>query len=341
MSNLHYFQRYSQGENVVTNNTLLLLSRLYAHSALYFEAFLADLLDDEAPEVGVRFTQQDASSKESVPDGLLEQRSFKIVLETKLHPELEQDQLVRHLQSFGDEDRQVLLMLTPTQPEENRQRELEAVIEAYNDEKGHRVEVVFTTFRQIIHSYGGALAVHDTEMQYLLDDYEDFCATFDKGQLLPRDEYTLRVVPCGKTFEDNIDLGLYYQPVDRSSRNHKYLGIYRDKLVRYIGEIQKVVSADLVDGEIVSKEPGLEEDEKRRIKEAIIRSRKVPGYRIETGHKFYLVEKFCETSFEKVSPGGLQNQRYFDLADELALDDQDTLPPVCEIAEQLRGKTWR
>lgn len=52
MSNLHYFHRYSQKENVVTNNTLLLLSRLYAHNALYFEAFLADLLGADAPGVG-------------------------------------------------------------------------------------------------------------------------------------------------------------------------------------------------------------------------------------------------------------------------------------------------
>lgn len=341
MSNLHYFHRYSQKENVVTNNTLLLLSRLYAHSALYFEAFLADLLGADAPGVGVRFTQQDAGSKESIPDGVLEQRSFKIVLETKLHSKPEQDQLVRHLQSFGNEERQILLVLTPTRPEKNRQRELETSVKAYNDKQGLHVEPVFTTFRQLIYSYGGALAAHDTEMQYLLDDYTDFCATFGKDQLLPRDEYTLRAVPCGKTFEDNIDLRLYYQPVDRSSRNHKYLGIYRDKLVRYIGEIQKVVSADLIDGKILSKEPDIEEDEKRRIKDAIDRSHGVPGYQVDTGHEFYLVKEFYETSFEKVSPGGLQNQRYFDLADELGLDDRDTLPHVDEVAKRLRGRTWR
>lgn len=38
MSKVHYYRRYSQPENVATNNTLLLLSRLYAHDSYYLEA---------------------------------------------------------------------------------------------------------------------------------------------------------------------------------------------------------------------------------------------------------------------------------------------------------------
>lgn len=38
MSKVHYFRRYSQPEYVATNNTLLLLSRLYAHASYYLEA---------------------------------------------------------------------------------------------------------------------------------------------------------------------------------------------------------------------------------------------------------------------------------------------------------------
>jgi len=47
MSSIHYFQRYSQPENVATNNTLLLLSRLYHDSPNKFKGFLNDLLDDK------------------------------------------------------------------------------------------------------------------------------------------------------------------------------------------------------------------------------------------------------------------------------------------------------
>ncbi len=58
MSKVHYFQRYSQRENVATNNTLLLISRLYAHEPSYLEAFLNDLVETGALEVGPSFIQQ-------------------------------------------------------------------------------------------------------------------------------------------------------------------------------------------------------------------------------------------------------------------------------------------
>ena len=88
MNTIHYFQRYSQRENVVTNNTLLLFSRLYTHNPYSFGGFINECLD--APlGVGVSFVQQKrASSKGSVPDGLISQSSFKIVIETKLYKKL-------------------------------------------------------------------------------------------------------------------------------------------------------------------------------------------------------------------------------------------------------------
>ena len=58
MSSIHYFQRYSQPENVDTNNTLLLLSRLYHESPNKFKAFLNDLLNDYDIEAGIQFNKQ-------------------------------------------------------------------------------------------------------------------------------------------------------------------------------------------------------------------------------------------------------------------------------------------
>lgn len=345
MSKVHYFQRYSQRENVVTNNTLLLLSRLYAHNVLSFEAFLADLLEDEISEsdtleIGVRFSQQAVGSGKSIPDGVLEQRSFKLVLETKLHSKPDLDQLVHHLDSFGNEERQILLVLTPAQPGPSFLQKLRKAVDNHNQSGGRRVQPVCTTFREVIRSYRDALAAHDREMLDLLLDYEDFCATFEKGRLLPRDAYTMRVVPCGKTFEDNIRHALYYQPATRPYRGHDYLGIYKDKRVRYIGRIQAIVKADLVNGELAGLDGQLEPTEENRIKEAIEEADNIPGYAVATGHRFFLVKEFHQTAFAKVSPGGLQSQRYFDLADELGLDDQEPLPPVEDVAEQLKGRTW-
>jgi hypothetical protein len=339
VSKVHYFQRYSQRENVVTNNTLLLFSRLYAYSARRFEAFLADLLEAEAPEIGVRFTQQRASTGGSVPDGLLEQRSFKIIIETKLHSKPEIRQLARHMEGFGAEERQLLLLLTPEQLGYETLNELQTAVRNQNEQRGLRIEASSTTFRQAIQSYRDTLAAHDFKMRELLEDYEDFCATFDKGELLPRGDYTMRAVPCGNTWDDNLSFGVYYEPVNRSPRAHRYLGIYKDKSVQGVGEIVNVVESDLTArGLQVSKHDEDVTPKQRARIEGIVQSvaeRSEPS--VASGHRFYLVDRFRETDFRKGSPGGLRGPRFLDLGEILGTE---RLPSVEEIAELLSGKTW-
>ena len=96
MGSIHYFQRYSQKENVLTNNTLLLFSRLYQHSPISFQNFLNDLLDLDV-DAGISFSQQ-IKGQGSVPDGSLTQTSFRIIVETKLHENFSVGQLKGHLQ---------------------------------------------------------------------------------------------------------------------------------------------------------------------------------------------------------------------------------------------------
>ncbi len=339
MSKLHYFQRYSQPENVVTNNTLLLFSRLYAQSAQRFEAFLADLLEIEPPEVGVHFTQQRAGSGGTVPDGLLEQRSFKVIIETKLHSRPEVEQLARHLDGFEGESRQVLLLLTPEQPSTEILEKLQAATRERNEQRGLRIEAASTTFRRVIQSYRDALTAHDHEMQELLEDYEDFCATFDKGELLPRIAYTMRAVPCGNTWDDNRDFDIYYEPVNRSPRAHRYLGIYRNMGVRGFGKIINTVEANLhvQDLHISRHDEPVTPEHKARIESMIERAAERRGLDVASGHRFYLVDHFYETDFCKVSPGGLRSPIFFDLGEVL---DVEPLPGTKEIAELLSGKTW-
>lgn len=114
MATIHYFQRYAQRENVVTNNTLLLLSRLHHQSTSTFEQLLGLLLDDVEIAVGPSFRQQEGggSGKGSIPDGAIYQPSFRILVETKRTAASDADQLERHLDRFGHEDTQILLHLT-------------------------------------------------------------------------------------------------------------------------------------------------------------------------------------------------------------------------------------
>lgn len=342
MSKVHYFQRYSQRENVATNNTLLLLSRLYAHDPSYLAGFLNDLVDTpEAIEVGPTFTQQRTHEGASIPDAVIEQKSFKLVVEAKRDGGARLDQLKEHLNAFEDEETKVLVLLTPFQQTDRFRTDLREEVKKYNleeERKGREVVEICTTFEELINGVDDTLADHDLEMRELLKDYEEYC--YDEG-LLPRTGSWMRAVPCGETFDDNVDLEIYYQPVARSSRQHEYLGIYKDKRVQYIGRIDKIVSADLVNGDLHTGEDQLTQDEEERIRRAIRDARDEYGYDVATGYKFHLVEKLHQTSYEKVSPGGLISQRYFDLVKELGCKNARELPDISEIARLLREKTWR
>ena len=86
MSEIHYFQRYSQPENVITNNTLLLLQRLYQYRPRLLQDTLAALFDDTQTtlSVGVSMNQQVQVGEHGIPDGALAQDSFRLLIETKL-----------------------------------------------------------------------------------------------------------------------------------------------------------------------------------------------------------------------------------------------------------------
>ena len=91
---IHYFQRYHSKENVDTSNTMLMLSRLYNYNADRFFLMLNSLIlgEKESPEIS--FDLQVAGD-ESVPDAVISQKSFKIVVETKLYNQFTKQQLVK------------------------------------------------------------------------------------------------------------------------------------------------------------------------------------------------------------------------------------------------------
>jgi hypothetical protein len=127
MSSVHYFQRYSQRENVVTNNTLLLLSRIQAHDPRALGRVLNALLDSNGEElsIGVKFSQQ-VSAGQTIPDGTMLQSSFRVILETKMSgASFSFPQLDGHLSGFKNDETRILLLLSPTEPqisEEDRKK---------------------------------------------------------------------------------------------------------------------------------------------------------------------------------------------------------------------------
>src|SRR3954462_12018263 len=83
MARVSYFQRYSQRENHVTNNTLLMLRHFYRTSPDKIGALLNALFEEEM-SIGLEFRQQ-VGEKHGIPDALITQQSLSIYVEAKLH----------------------------------------------------------------------------------------------------------------------------------------------------------------------------------------------------------------------------------------------------------------
>lgn len=271
MKSIHFFQRFSQKENVVTNNTLLLLFRLYQHDYVRFQSVLVQLLEN-VPDllVGAQFIQQ-VKSKGSVPDGVIFQRSFKIVIETKLYDNYYQKQLMEHLNSFRNEDHKILLLLNPNFPATDFINLIEGEIRKYNAQTANDIVFIPTTFEKIIEVVRDNLLEHDYEIKNLVDDFEEFCVD---ENLLPINDYLMKAVPCGFSLRHNLKYGVYYDPVERAFRNYKYMGLYNDKSVRAVGKIKKVVAADFdfSTHTLTIKDPNqsLTPDETKRVTDIIL-----------------------------------------------------------------------
>ena len=117
MTNISYFQRYSQRENHATNNTLLVMRHFYQVSPQKISEVLSELCETDL-SVGLLFEQQ-VRSPTSVPDALISQAPLDIYFETKREGKLNLSQIDRHLVSINRNSRnhaqKFLFGLTKTQ----------------------------------------------------------------------------------------------------------------------------------------------------------------------------------------------------------------------------------
>jgi hypothetical protein len=343
MSKIHYFQRYSQKENVVTNNTLLLFSRLYNDNTLRFEGFINSLIDDSriAIDIGVSFRQQEGNkSKSSIPDGSMIQQSLKVLIETKLYDNYSKSQLEGHLDGFENEDTQVLLLINPTETPLSFDKSTHAIVDDYNKKHSTHIQFCSVTFKQIIDAMGDVIPPHFIELEEILNDYREFCESMS---LLPRHEFTMRALASSDTFSDNMTHGIFFDPVNRSYSRHHYVGLYKNKSVRGVGVLQKVIWADY--DKTTNKFTKLEvrlgsapdDDEQKRIVAIMNAALQNNGWDISAGYQFFIVDKFFPTAFKKITKYPIQHSKFFDLGSVL---NKEILPDSEEVAELLKAKTW-
>jgi hypothetical protein len=345
MSSVHYFPRYSQRENAVTNNVLLLLSRLYEYRPDLLQAVLGKFIENDSIQVGPTIRQQQRIKKGTVPDAEVYQPSFRLIVETKTGSSWLAEQLIRHLNAFNNEDTQVLLLLSEEDAPSHVIDAVKAKIKTLQTPSGVQINVKSVTFDGLIRSIREVIDDRDFEMNDILVDFEAYAS--EEG-LLPTKEFTLRTVPGGISCKENLELNLYYERADRGFRSHAYFGIYTARAIRHIGKVTKLVIPIVKDGRVVSfkSETGnntdhscyeLSDDEMTRIVVAVQQA-KQHSWNVSEGCRFTFVEKFVPTDFRKTSSGAARNARYFSL--RTIIDDFNLQLTIDQIALKLSEKTW-
>ena len=340
---IHYFQRYHQGEDVATANTMLLLSRLYQYSPDKFYLFLQSICAPNAVwdfNPGLSFNLQQNAPKSRL-DAVIVQQSFKVAVETKLSDWFHADQIQNHLEVFGEERYKVLMTLAPVHMASDKMEAVARAIAAHQEKNGYELPIIHVniTFGEIVSAYHDVLDDRDYEMLDILEDYLEYC--YHDRLMTGVDSWKfMRMQLAGVTFDFNLKQGVYYDGVHRGFRPHDYLGLYKNKSVRAVGEIAAMIVADASEPDNVkyTVEKGKLTGERKELITRAIDDAKRYGYDLRKDpQRYFFVDEFYETDFQKKSKYPPRGSRVFDLTEVLGRQD---VPNAQQLADLLRQKTW-
>lgn len=334
MAGISYFQRYSQRENHVTNNTLLVLRHLYQTSPGKLEQVVRGLVGQEV-DLELKFNQQTRGSA-SVPDGVISQAPFRLYFETKLGPALDRDQILRHVKSIADERKpstgEAFLVGLSTEPLSAGERE-ELVAAA----KAQGVIFASSTFAELVEVLDEACASHDVALRAVLDDFNAFLAS--ENLLFQSDDWML-VVPCGVSLAENQRFGIYYDGVDRPRRSPcAFLGAYSDKSIRLVGRITAVLACRYAGGavEVIEIERGAPTADALERIAGVIEA--TSYYDLKTQpQRYYVVDEFVPTNLIKRDKGPIRGAQYLQISPLLPKGVQTRGVSSQQLARQVNGR---
>lgn len=330
------FQKYSKKENTVTNNVLLMFSRLNDLNANYYKSIIERL--NEGNENQNYFPQpifkQQVGIANGIIDGQIEVKSSKILIETKLNHTEIQNKLVKYGKVFSENCQNQLWHLSSKKFNDNEVDEINNKLK----ELYPTIKIQFNNllFWDLIDNLDGIYEenTHDMELKLLQQDFTTYC---DESNLISNEEFNLLFVPTGFSYDWNRKHKIYYCPVNWHSQNFKYFGLYNWKSVRTISEIETTIIADFIlkSNQIIVYSNKHTQEQINRLHKSL-----TDLGESQTGLKYYILpkEEFYETDFKKVSHGGIQGHRYKDLRDFL---DKDEMEDTNQIAKKLKEKTWR
>ncbi len=336
MSAISMFQEYSQKENHATNNTLLILSLLAKHSPIRFEQvlksiLLIDLDDDKTLKVGLSFAQQ-VKEQASIPDAYIQQLPFNLYIETKLGEQSE-EQVQRHLQSIAAKSEfslhSWLLSLTIAPMSQDK------IIYYKTIASEKSVCFAATTFADILNAMKDVCRDHDDYLNEIIGEYESCMRV--QGLLGERWRW-LVVFPCGTSLEANQKFGIYSEPTERNQKwkSSKFLGLYTNKKVHYIGVISTVVQAKVINNVLLDIKVEYGQIEKTHEERILNFVRTANYYEFTNSTRFYLMDEKSPINFIKSSKGGSQQHRYIDLCEYGIKKDAD----LKQVVAVLEGKEY-
>ena len=333
MSAISYFQKYSQKENHITNNTMLMFRHIYRHSSSRFESLLKEIITDEQYDIGLIFNQQERASH-SIPDGHIYQEPLSIYIEAKADGKLNLEQIKRHAESAAEQKKEntIIIGLAKTEPSTSDLKAFETAC------ANHQVQFVSVTYSELIDYLNNTslFPEYESDLRGIISDYEEFLRT--EG-MLPN-PYEMVVFPCGTSWAENRDHKIYYEPARRSSKAHvPYIGIYTNKTITHIGEILATYRVEIENGKrSYEQETGNfpQKDAVERIEKVI---NETEYYNLgKDSERYYIIDELYEVNIEKRTSGGFPGHRYFDLTRRTSaghkITSEDT---ISDIAKKLKG----
>lgn len=337
MATLNQFQQYSQGENTITNNVLLMFSLLYEINPKYYEEFINSLIDESAfYQVIPSFNQQFNNGGNGYIDGHISMPQSSIIIETKISGLEWIDKLLKYTESFFENETKILFHLSAARYSETQLNEINTKLSS-NKKTG--IKFFSITYEDLVDQLKSLYLEHtyDSQLERLSNHFESYCQNMG---LLSSHKHTLRAMACGQSFDLNVKHKFYFDLAERGYSPFNYLGIYRWKRVKFIGKVENMIIADW------NKEVGLiikksskevTSEQKERLIDAIIEADS-KGWGVSENHRFFLLKDFTETNFVKTSPGGIFRVRYFNLMNYF---EKKVPSEIEEIAEKLKTETWQ
>lgn len=330
---LSLFNDYHTKENILSNHCGLILKLLYEENPKSFEEVIA-ILTGKDFVINPSFEQQ-VRKTTSVPDIVIEQKSFSIYFETKQFDWFYDDQIDRHLAGFKREnDYNILFLIANFQIDDLEEKFKIQIEKARRD---FNITLCPISFEQLI----GILETVESTRDYktFLIEFRDF---LEQNNYLPTWKHMLDVENCSGTIKEVHEHDVYMCPDTGGMYNHQralYFGGYKNKNVKYLHEIKALVVVERGGSKAYIKWKNVDIEDKTIINEALQKVR-LFEYRIneiqDRNLQVFILHNRQEVNFRKVSDGGLYgSKKYFkNIAKKYNANN------VNELAEKLRNETW-